>query len=34
MELLAFFCIGPETPFLRKFGPENQNCQFKLTFGT
>ena len=21
-------------PFLGKFGPKNQNCQFKLKFGT
>ena len=24
----------PETPFLGKFGPKNQNCQFKLKFGS
>ena len=24
----------PETPFLRKFGPKNQNSQFKLKFGS
>ena len=24
----------PEIPFLGKFGPNNQNCQFKLKFGT
>ena len=29
-----FFCFIPETPFLGKFGPKNQNCQFKLKFGT
>ena len=23
-----------ETPFLGKFGPKNQNCQFQLKFGT
>ena len=25
-----FFYIEPETPFLDKFSPKNQNCQFKL----
>ena len=29
-----FFCFGLETPILGKFGPTNQNCQFKLKFGT
>ena len=29
-----FFCFGLETPFLGKFGPKNENCQFKLKFGT
>ena len=28
------FCFKPEKPFLGKFGPENQNCQLKLKFGT
>ena len=28
------FCFRPETHFLGKFGPKNQNCQFKLKFGT
>ena len=28
------FCYRQETPFLGKFGPKTQNCQFKLTFGT
>ena len=26
--------FGLETPFLGKFGTKNQNCQFKLKFGT
>ena len=29
-----FFCFRPEKPFLDKFGPENQNCQFKLKLST
>ena len=29
-----FFCFRPETQFLGKFGPTNQNCQCKLKFGT
>ena len=29
-----FFCFRPETPFLGKFSPKNQICQFKLKFGT
>ena len=32
--VVLFFCFRPETPFLGKFGPKNQNCQFKLKFGT
>ena len=28
-----FFWFRLEIPFLGKFGPENQNCQFKLKFG-
>ena len=28
------FCFGPETYSLGKFGPKNQNCKFKLKFGT
>ena len=31
---VRFFRFGPETHFLGKFGPKNQNCQFKLKFGT
>ena len=27
-----FFCFRLETSFLGKFGPKNQNCQFKLKF--
>ena len=27
-------CFRPETTFLGKFGPKNQNCHFKLKFGT
>ena len=29
-----FFYFRRETPFLGKFGPKTQNCQFKLKFGT
>ena len=29
-----FFCFRSETPFLGKFEPKNQNCQFQLKFGT
>ena len=29
---MQFFCLRPEIPFLRKFGPKNQTCQFKLKF--
>ena len=29
-----FFSFRPETPFLGKFGPKNQNCQFNVKFGT
>ena len=28
------FSVLDETPFLGKFGPKSQNCQFKLKFGT
>ena len=28
------FRFRPQTPFLAKFGPKNQNCQFILKFGT
>ena len=28
------FCFWVEIPFLDKFGPKNQNYQFKLKFGT
>ena len=31
--MLTFFYFRPEIPFLGKFGPKNQNCQFKLKFG-
>ena len=31
---VRFLYFRPETPFLDKFGPKTQNCQFKLTFGT
>ena len=30
----SLFCFKPETLFLGKFGPKNENCQFKLKFGT
>ena len=26
--------IASEIPFLGKFGPKNENCQFRLEFGT
>ena len=29
-----FFRFWLELPFLDKLGPKNQNCQFKLIFGT
>ena len=29
-----FFCFRSEVHFLTKLGPKNQNCQFKLKFGT
>ena len=29
-----FSCFRPKIPFLGKFGPKNQNFQFKLKFGT
>ena len=32
--LVYFYCFRPETPFLGKFGPKNQNCHFKLKFVT
>ena len=28
------FCFFPEITFLGQFGPEKQNCLFKLKFGT
>ena len=30
----CLFCFPLEIPFLGKFGPKSQNCQFKLKFGT
>ena len=30
----SLFCVRRETPFLGKFSPKNQNCQFTLKFGT
>ena len=29
-----FICFRPKTPFLGKFDPNNQTCQFKLKYGT
>ena len=29
-----FFWFWPQIPFLGRFGPKNQNCQFILKFGT
>ena len=31
---MRIFSLRPETPFLDKFGPKNQNCLSKLRFGT
>ena len=31
---VLFFCLKVEIPFLGKFGPKKQNCQFKLELGT
>ena len=30
---IHFFCFRPETPFLGKFGPKNQNFQFNPNLG-
>ena len=32
--IVHFFDFRLETPFLGKFIPKNQNCQFKLKFDT
>ena len=32
MVIFTFFCFILEIPVLEKFGPENQNCHFKLKF--
>ena len=29
-----FSCFQPEIPFLGKFGPKSQNCQFEWKFDT
>ena len=31
---VQFTCFRLEIPFLGKFGPKNQNCQFELKIGT
>ena len=31
---VIFFCFRLEKPFLDKFDPKNQNCQFKFKFGS
>ena len=31
---VRFFCFPREIAFLGKFGPKNQNCQFKLKYNT
>ena len=31
---IPFFCFKQEIPVLRKFDPKNQNCPYKLKFGT
>ena len=33
LKLIVMFCFGPQTPFLGKFDPGYQNCQFKMKFG-
>ena len=33
-DTVHFFSFGVEIPFLGKFGPRNENCHFKLKFGT
>ena len=32
--MIHLISLRLEIPFLGKFGPKNQNCQFKLKFGT
>ena len=32
--MIHLICFRLEIPFLGKFGPKNQNCQFILKFGT
>ena len=32
-EIANFFCLRTEIRFLRKFGPNTQNCHFKLKIG-
>ena len=32
--MVHLICFRLEIPFLGKFGPKNQNCQFRLKFGT
>ena len=34
MVMFTFFCFHSEIPFLGKFGPNNQNCQFRQKFVT
>ena len=34
MVMFTFCLFWLETPFLDKFSPNNQNCQFELKFGT
>ena len=34
MVMITFFSFSQEMHFLGKLGPKNQNCQFKLKFGT
>ena len=33
-DMVDLICFRLEISFLEKFGPKNQNCQFKLKFGT
>ena len=32
--IVHLFCFRLEVPFLGKFGPKNQNCQFVMKLGT
>ena len=34
MVMFTFYVFSRKNPFLGKFGPENQNCQFKVNLDT